>query len=757
MGGVALTAAILTAMLFWPVLLDPNDHFFTAGGDALQSYYATAFYALHDVGDRFTGMNYPYGEHFNYPNLQPLIALVLNFLQRHGVPAGQYTVGITNLLALASLVVTPVVLYAILRRTRLPVLYAAVLALVIGFMSPQVLRLDAHLSLSYGCFVPLLWYCIIRMQENPRQWRWYVLFAVGSLLMGAVMLYFLACGCFFLMAHVLVLAWQQPRLRPWLGRMVLAALLPLLLFRGYLWATDHVTDRPPNPYGLLIYVASPASVFLPVLGPLHDWGQEHGFPQADGMEGLSYIGIVGTLTLLVTLVVGGRAIVRRRQWKRLGRLALPLHLRTGLWAATLLLLLAFGLPFKWRVFDWLTDHSGPVKQFRSLGRFAWPFYYVASTYTAYVLYRLWRYLRRRQLRKWAWVGLPMLLLWGSEAWWQVSAKALQVTQSTGASAFLNPAKDLISRLTWTNRKVSDFQAILPLPYYNIGTDKFDLSGSGNSIYQADKASATTGLPLLACYVSRASVGQAMQHVQLLSSELVPKELLTHFPNNKPLLLLVTPDALTEAEQRIVRLGKLLLQAPEGALYELPLAALAATSLPRERALADSLLPRLAPRPGGLRVTIPAGVMLQSFDQSPDRRGRFGTGAFYDPKEGFSILYDGQLPMPADTGRYEAGVWIYGKMDYGYGNMQVKLYDAAGQMLDHQTVDARHATEVLNGWVRVVVPFRRTAQAVRIEVLYDTRGLLADDLLIRPANADVYYYSGKGSRRQVIKNTYPLGP
>ena len=349
----------------------------------------------------------------------------------------------------------------------------------------------------------------------------------------------------------------------------------------------------------------------------------------------------------------------------------------------------------------------------------------------------------------------MLLLWGSEAWWQVSAKALQVTSNTGASAFLNPTKDLISRLTWTNRKVSDFQAILPLPYYNIGTDKFDLSGSGNSIYQADKASATTGLPLLACYVSRASVGQAMQHVQLLSSELVTKELLMHFPNNKPLLLLVTPDALTEAEQRLVRLGKLLVQVPEGALYELPLAALAATSLSRERALADSLLPRLTPRPSGLRVTTSAGVLLQTYDQAADRRGRLGPGAFYDPKEGFSKIYDGPLPMPADTGRYEAGLWIYGNMDYGYGNMQVKLYDAAGQELDHQTVDARHATEVLNGWVRVVVPFRRTPQAVRIEVLYDTRGLLADDLLIRPVNADVYYSVGTGKRWQLIKNTYPL--
>ena len=128
MGGVALAAAILLVILFGPVLAHPNNYFFKAGGDALQSYYATAFYTLHDSGNRFTGMNYPFGEHFNYPNLQPLIAATMAFLERLGLPVGRYTVGITNVLALSSLVVTPVVMYAILRRTRLPVLYAGVLA-----------------------------------------------------------------------------------------------------------------------------------------------------------------------------------------------------------------------------------------------------------------------------------------------------------------------------------------------------------------------------------------------------------------------------------------------------------------------------------------------------------------------------------------------------------------------------------------------------------------------------------------------------
>ncbi len=756
MGGVALAAALLTAALFGPVLLDPNNYFFKPGGDALQSYYATAFYALHDAGNRFTGMNYPFGEHINYPNLQPLIALSLGFLQRHGVPAGRYTVGITNLLALSSLVMTPVVLYAILRRTRLPVIFAAITALIIGFMAPQVLRLDGHISLSYACFVPLLWYCIIRMQEAPRQWRWYVLFAGGSMLMGAVMLYFLACGCFFLLGHVLVLAWQQPRLRPWLWRMALAALLPLLLFRGYLWATDHVTDRPPNPYGLLVYLANCRTVFTPVLGPLHDWWQQQWPSEEYNDEGFAYIGLVGTATLALSLGLGAVAVLRRRQWRRLGRPALPLHLRTGLWAATFLLLLAFGIPFKWEWFSWLTDHSGPVKQFRSLGRFAWPFYYVASTYTAYCLYRIWRYLRRRQLGRLAWAGLPLLLLWAGEAGMQVVTKSNQVMEGTGARDFLDPATGVVGRLTWTNRRLSDFQAIMPLPYYNMGTDKFDLSGSGNAIYQADKASATTGLPLLATYVSRASVGQAMQHIQLLSSDMVTKELLPHFPSNKPILLLVTPDYLTEAEQRLVRRAHLLVQTPEATLYELPIAALAATALPRERAQADSLLPTLPRRAGGRRVTTPAGVLVESFDGAPDRRGRLGPGAYYQARDGFSTLYAGPVPVPADTGRYEASVWINGKSDYGYGNMRVKLYNAQG-LAGESVVDGRKATEIMGDWVRVVVPFRVPPGIIRLEVLYENRDLLADDLLIRPVNTDVYYYVGAGRRRRLIKNTYPLTP
>jgi hypothetical protein len=186
------------------------------------------------------------------------------------------------------------------------------------------------------------------------------------------------------------------------------------------------------------------------------------------------------------------------------------------------------------------------------------------------------------------------------------------------------------------------------------------------------------------------------------------------------------------------------------------AALAATTRAQEQAQALAVLPTLAAQ-GNIYTSTGKAATLETFDQRPDRRGRLTPGAFYEPLATFSTLYNGPLPMPADTGRYEAAVWINAKTAHGNGNMQVKLYDAGGQMLDHLVTDARFATEVQGDWLRVEVPFRRTAQATRIEVLYDSQDLLADDLLIRPLDTDVYSHPAKDKPRRLVKNTYLLAP
>ncbi|MGY2130893.1 hypothetical protein ACW9KT_01605 [Hymenobacter sp. HD11105] len=753
MAGVGVLSAVLLGALFSFVFANPNDYFFLPAGDGLQSYYASAYYAFYDAGVHFSGMNYPYGENFTYPNLQPLIAIGLNLLQRLGIPAAERTVAVTNLLALLAVWATPLVMYAIMRRLRMPVWYAGLLALLIGFLSPQIQRLGGHMSLSYPCFVPLLWYFILRMQEAPRQLRWYLLFAVSSMLMGLVMVYFLACGCFFLLGHVLVLYFQRPRPVAMLWRMTVTALLPLLLFRGWLWLTDPITDRPPNPYGFLVYMATPSGVFTPALSPLREvWAAL--LPAGDiSFEAMSYVGLVATGVALASVLRVGQHVWRRRGHKLRLRRGMPAPLYTGMWAAGLLLLFSFGVPFIFPLFSGLVKYLGPIKQLRALGRFAWPFYYVFATYAAYYLFRLWRYQQQRRVALTALPWLPMLLvLWASEAWINTSAKAREVAQGAGARAFMDRENNLlVQHLSWTGRQPSDFQAILPLPYFNNGSDKIALPGSEASIAQTHRLSIATGLPQLSSYVSRPSVGQVLEHAQLLSSPLLDKPLLDKFPSRKPILLLVTPDALTPAEQRLVSLARPLITTGDVKLYELPLAALAATTRAQERQKAAALLPTLPMRPGGLRATTGKGVLLQPFADSPDRRGRLGAGAFYEPAQKFSILYDGPVPAPADTGRYEVSVWLNGKMPEGYGNMQVKQY-ANGALVDHQVADARHSTEVDGDWLRIVVPIRVQPTTDRLEVLYDNSELLVDELMIRPLDTDVYWYD---QQKRLIMNGYSL--
>jgi hypothetical protein len=757
MAVVGMVAIVLVVIFFGDILLNPNDRFFTLVGDGIKAYFATAYYVKYDAGLHFSGMNYPFGEHINYPDLQPILGGALQVLKWLGLPVADYVVGATNLAALLGVVLTPMVLYAILRRTRLPVWYAALMAIVIGFLAPQLWRLGGHMSLSYSCFVPFFWYCLIRIQESPFRPRWYVALGISGLLTGGTSVYFLACASFFALAHAVVLAWQLRLPWPVVWRLAVTAILPLLIFRSWLWLTDPVTDRPQNPYGFLEYVASPVTVFTPVLEPVSTLWQKLFHTEPQGTEGWAYVGLVAAAVAVATF---GRVIshLRRRRWQRVLRPALPMHLRSGLWAAGFLLLLAFGWPFKFTGLEWLSDYAGPLKQFRALGRFAWPFYFVFSTYAAYYLFRVWRYLRQHRAARFATSWLTVLLvLWGGEAFLQAHAKSKEVAGHIGAIDFMSAENNVAyQQLSWSGRQAADFQAILPLPYFAIGTDKTDISGSSNSIWEAFRFALASGLPLVSSQMTRSSVGQTLQNLQLLSSPLVKKKVDSYFPSSKPLLLLVTNDALLPAEQRLVTLGRKLVATPQLTLYELPIAALQANALAQELAVATALLPTLPVRPGGIQATTPAGVILQSYDDAPERRGRLGAGASYKIDYGFTTLYDGALPAPADTGRYEAAVWMYGKSAYGYENMHVRLYDATG-LVGEEVADGRKAMEVQGDWVRVVVPFHVRPGITRIEALYQNRDLLVDDLLIRPINTDVYYYVGTGNRRRLVKNTYPLTP
>jgi hypothetical protein len=751
---VLLLAAGLVAALFPGPLRHPGAYLYGDQGDAIKNYFVLGYYTQYDHGNVFTGMNYPRGEHVNYPDLQPLLAMPLGWARLAGLPVTATTgIAATNILLLLALVATAGVLYTILRQLLLPGWYAGTTALLLTFLAPQLLRFQGHMSLGYACIVPVQWYLLLRALAAPRRPGWWLALGIFNLLMGGLAAYHLGIGSLWLLAHALVLGLQTGwrRNAPVLGRLVTTALVPLLVFRAWLFLTDPVLDRPLNPWGLLANNASFVSLFTPSQGPLKGVWQALFHTEEPVFEGAVYVGFVGLLVGLCTLGLTLR-YARRQQWGRLGRPVLPTPLRTSLLATSLLLLLAMALPFRLPGLQELVVLLGPLKQFRSLGRFAWPFYYVFGSYAAFYLYRLWRYLRQHRVPAFATMWLvPLLLLWGTEAAWQVVPVAQAIAERESAAMLVSDKDNYQELLGWSSTPANHFQALLPLPYFIAGTDKIAIEGTAESLREAYRAALNLHLPLLTMFTGRAPVGETLRLTQLLSSPLLSKELLPQLPSNKPILLLVTPQPLSLAEQRLVALAHRVAGNDRATLYELPISTLAATTLAAERQKAAGLLPTLTSR-AGLATSTGKGSIYQDFAQAPDHRGRLGTGAFFEAKEGFATLYNGPLPMPADTGRYEVSVWVNAQTAYGLGNMQVKVYHQ-GQLLSIQATDARHTTEISGDWVRVAVEFRRPAEADRLEVLYESRDLVADDLLIRPLDTDVYWRAARG---QLVLNGYSLG-
>ncbi len=754
--------------LFAPVWAAPGQYLFGTTEDGLKNYYTVLWYALHDRGLHFSGMNYPFGEHIVFTDNQPLLALLLRWL-RLGQPGGQSVIATVNLLMLAAQVVTVPVLAVLLRRCRLPVAYCVVTAALIALLTPQLNRLLGHYALAYSCAIPLVWYGLVRAFECPaRAGRWWALVGVFTLVLGCLHPYYLLISGLLVGAHLVVGWWQarrgpRPPTRFWFGG-ALALGGPLLVFQVALALTDpYAADRLSTPYGFLEYSTSVWSVFFPVESPVREQWQRLFHTPDPTWEGYAYVGLVATGVAIFTLV----RLVRRaraRQWARLRWPALPPPLRVSLWAATLILLFAMGWPFRWGL-QGLLDVLGPLRQFRSIGRFAWIFYYVFSVYTAYALYQGARALRRRgRPLLAAMVLVGALSFWAAEAVFNGLSKAdrlLHPHHGAGRMLLATDPQDpraFNNRLAAGHRVAADFQAILPLPFYSLGSEKLGTLRSDRSAYHSMRASLEVGLPIATAMLSRTALWQAQSLVQLLSAPPIDKTLLPLLPSTRPFLLVVaTGTPLTATEERLVAQAQVFYRDSAVVLAALPPAAVPAD----RRALTarfDSLgsqlrhygaYQALRPAPGFVHNGLDYGDGPRAAAAAAAIPGLLGQGSYAVRRDGLP-LFEGPLEVP---GRYEASVWAYLRTE-GLPWLQVRQYDGStGRLVDSASVQATVSTDVLGDWVRLSASTTLRHRGNRLKVWLDGRRFVVDEFCLRPTW--VATWRRDSVSRTLVWNNFPL--
>ncbi|MCP4442649.1 MAG: hypothetical protein GY810_27400 [Aureispira sp.] len=745
----------------------PNNFLLGGAGDGLSNYFYLTYHLKHGSGWMFDGLLYPYQENILYTDSALLIYL-FNWVDNNIMTIEPNIVGIYHTILIHAFIACPIFVYAVLREYRVGKLFGVIASIFISFLAPQVLRIFAHFSLSYTFYIPMLWYFILRLMRSPKPWKWALGTIVSISLMSLMHPYYLVLGGFFVLgfAGLYTLSnlknFKQERAK--IISLLAASLVPIVVISFFLAMADPFDgDRHTTPYGMFVYTSNIEAVFLPSTGPFRSLMETYvKYKYKYSGEGYAYIGIV---TLFILFFAFARFL--KKLWTR--RFQKPLRFSSHgsiniiMGVGILLLILSFALPFIYMEF--LLDLVPKLKQFRSLGRFAWVFYYAATIFAAYFLYTNYKALAQHKAKA---LGINMLvvvfLVWGVD----MNIKVREISgnlekQAVKNNLFHSTSNRLATILEQEGYQSSDFQAILPLPYLHIGSEKFYLHGDDQTIRQSYACAYQTGIPIAAAKSARTSLSVSYKHVQLFSGPYTEKTILKDFKNDKPLLIITTPNAVSKfsaEELRIFEQSQMIAQDAEVILTALPLSAFG-TKFPELKAKFQQQKQSFIQTDGIYKPTPNSPLLLNRFEDIPNDGALRGTGCFeYSHKPNTIaefVLFEGQkFPNQPKDQPLELSFWMQSDDSHaGLNALFVEQYAPNGSLVDRVECYPKFGAYVYKDWVCPKINFvlKDPANSITLRVRHIPRAenIKIDDLLIKHQNEDVYWGVGQDEAAFIYNN------
>lgn len=717
----------------------PQEYLFGPGGDGLKNYFTPLHYILYGDGLRFTGMNYPYGEHLAFCDAQPTLTVWMHQLLNGNTEYAFNIIASINLLMLLSIPLAAIFLSKLFALWKMPGHYSTVAAAAIALLSPQIFRMTGHFALAYTCFVPMVWYYAAAWLQNKR-WGDIVKLFLTLLIFGGLHAYYYALGAAFLLpVAVLYYLSRIKERKTWLHALLLAiaTILPLVIYSIWLQATgaNEFTDRHERPWGFFHYTATFSSIFLPHQGMVKDWLEGLITLKSNEFEGIAYVGTAAIIAWILGLIFLRRWLYQEGET--------PPNAVIFTIAGVACLLVSMSFPFNVIPSAWIPD---PIWQFRGLGRFAWPFYYVFAALGAWWLYLVAESFRKRGQSVVA-MGLVifLLILWlaeGLSAQKQVSTFVKEYGH--GADKFLSGDNNYAQWLKESGKEPEDFQAILSFPYFSIGSEEIYIERGGGGLFEACKASMSLNLPIAQTFLGRSSMQQTMNIVQLMSHPIIPKKLLGELPNEKPFLLITSYESPFEDEQRIIAASYLLLSRDGIQLYEVPLSVFKDRRDDYSKQQTEDQSWQIVP---GLTAE-GAEIWIKG---SGTHLWKDGFKQVDEKTENVVLLQATSDKLP--VGDYELSVWIPVNMkNAAFPVLYVDQKDANGQILLQDHCNPKVVTDVYEGAVRASVVFKRLPDMKTLDIRLEGRDIAATTLLLRAMDTEVYTKTLAGRN---FWNNYPM--
>lgn len=700
-----LVSTTLTCIVFWPVVTHLNTAMFTYSGDGLKNYFAVTYYLQHNNGLHFTGMNYPFGEHLSFADGQPGLALPYKWISYLFPSLKMYGIGLTNAAIFLGIIITPFFLYKILKRFAVADVLAFPASLLICFLSPQFFRIEAHYGLSYPFFFCAAWYLFL-IAEEKRSLRSTAIVTAFVTWIGLLHFYLAVIVVLFFAVYNLpafifnrkTTSFKQQLLQ-WVP-----VILPIVLLQLFMLLTDSVADRPNKPWGFFYATSDWTSVFLPHIVDLFGDPAKPLFDRY--WEGFAYIGVAANsfcvafiLHHIVRFVTPGKKVSLFTTQQYLFLLA-----------AILLLLFSMSIPFKWGL-ESLLDRLPMLRQFRAPGRFAWPFYYVAGVLTVVYFSQLLKASSKPIFKKTGTIVIVLIgLVWTAECVYRMKERNALAQRAVGYHLII-AEQNISDLLKKSGHYADEFQAIVTLPYFHVGSEKFSMS-NGLSEIHAMKASLQTGLPSMNVMMSRTSMEQSKLSMQFFSDSLVEKKIISQL-NKKPLLLLVTPQELSENEKRLVNKSKLLFSQNGWSLYSFQPAVLVQDLAEVKQQYAQRK--ELFKQYGNYFSNDSASVAILKFTDSNTSIKNDKSGVLFSKELNELLKFPVGAYKAGDTLRMSAWLNIDAAAET-FPVLACTQQDAAGKDIRYDEASFKRATDVYGNNVMAVNSFVVQPNAVQVTIL-----------------------------------------
>ena len=730
------------------MVIEPSHILPDIGGDGAKNNFTYLYHALYGHGYWFEGMNYPYGEHIVYTDGQPLLSVPFTFFKN--VTTGDALTVSWRLIGL-SYILAIIFVYKILTHFRVAPLPSIIFAGAIVIICPQMLCLQGHYALAYTCVIPMLFYwTILYHQQVSRRYCIYIFFT--GIVTAFLHPYYMAVILVWVMSYSLgYFIFTKQNIT---GK--IKHVLPILLSSAGVFLvittlmkfTDPVKDRPESPFADNGMYTTIHKIFTSYYSPAWRRAIDMGIVKrvSVGGEGFTYIGFAAVITVFASMVI----FIVRKLKKNAPKVIEPeIFSRIWLFVAFIVLLFSMGIPFIWKM-EWLMDYFSVFKQFRTLGRFSWIFYYVITIYSAVTIYAWFTELvKRRKVFYGYSVLILFLCLWVYEARGYIRfSRALSKDAAYNYDMMTSRyEQNWESFLKGKHFERNDFQAIILLPFFHVGTEKIWVGEPGWLITLGTRAGLQLRLPIVDVMLSRSSWSIAQKQVKIAGGPYTDKAILRDIKSKKPFLLFSTnKDSLAFDQNYLLESSDYIGDFSGGKVYACYPDRLAAN----DKKYSDSVT-RILPYMNGVDTFITGNEnrYLNHFDDGTADAHLFGKSAAPYIKHEESLIATIPVHEMRDSVPYEFSCWfLLRKADYKSPEIILQCCDSAGKIIRPIVVSTIESVDSHDLWFRDSRFFNMPSGCRYIRcMLHDSHNfsyVAMDEMLLRPADALVISKAADGS-------------